>query len=79
MVVLVVCAALGLVDRVQSANYTVGQGFVEGSNGYTWTNTVNGLLKPTILEDAYKRWANNISVVAGDILSKLPSPITYMH
>jgi hypothetical protein len=69
VVVLAVCAALGLVDQVQSANYTVGQGFVEGSNGYTWTNTVNGLLKPTILEDAYKSWANSVSVVAGDTLT----------
>lgn len=68
--VVLVLAVMGLINHAQCANYTVGAGFVESGNGYTWTNTVGGLLKPTLLEGAYQQWASSVTVTAGDILSK---------
>lgn len=67
--VVLVLAVMGLINHAQCANYTVGEGYVESGNGYTWTNTVGGLLKPSLLEGAYQQWASSVNVTAGDILT----------
>ena len=68
VVALVVCVNMGLFPQVRGqTNYTVGSGFVNGS---LWTNTINGLVQSVILENAYKQWADSVSIKEGDTLSK---------
>lgn len=68
VVALVVCINMGLLPQVRGqTNYTVGSGFINGS---LWTNTINGLVQSAILENAYKQWADSVSVKVGDTLSK---------
>lgn len=50
------------------ANYTVGVGFTNGNTNTSWTNTVNGLLRPAVLEAAYQQWAESVNVTVGDTL-----------
>jgi len=64
VLVVLTLAMMGLMDPVHCANYTVGAGYVESGNGYTCTNTIDGLLKPTILEAAYQQWASSVKVTA---------------
>ncbi|KAG0561595.1 hypothetical protein KC19_9G076500 [Ceratodon purpureus] len=72
VLVLAACVEMGLIHHVQCANYTVGSGFTDTNAGigmnYTWTNTVNGLVRPDVLEAAYQQWANSVNVTAGDTL-----------
>lgn len=74
VLVLATCIEMDLVQHVQCANYTVGAGFTDLNVGTglnsTWTNTVNGLVKPDVLEAAYQQWANSVNITAGDTLSK---------
>lgn len=68
VVALVICVNMGLFPQVRGqTNYTVGSGFVNGS---LWTNTINGLVQSVILENAYKQWADSVSIKEGDTLSK---------
>lgn len=72
VLVLATCIEMDLVQHVQCANYTVGAGFTDLNVGTglnsTWTNTVNGLVKPDVLEAAYQQWANSVNITAGDTL-----------
>lgn len=68
VVALVACISMGLFPQVRGqTNYTVGSGFINGS---LWTNTINGLVQSAILENAYKQWADSVSIKVGDTLSK---------
>lgn len=69
---LAACAQMGLIRHVECENYTVGAGYTDTPTGnggnYTWTNTVDGLVKPDVLEDLYQQWADSINVTTGDTL-----------
>lgn len=61
---------MGLIHHVQCANYTVGVGFTD-MNTSPWTNTVNELVRPAVLEAAYQQWADSVNVTVGDTLGQL--------
>ncbi|CAK9276914.1 unnamed protein product [Sphagnum jensenii] len=48
---------------VQATMYVVGVGFIPGG---IWTNTLNGNINSTGLQDAYQQWASSVSIAVGD-------------
>jgi hypothetical protein len=48
---------------VQATTYVVGVGFIPGG---IWTNTLNGNINSTGLQDAYQQWASSVSIALGD-------------
>ncbi|KAH8953261.1 hypothetical protein BDL97_08G015000 [Sphagnum fallax] len=48
---------------VQATTYLVGDRFIPGA---IWTNTLNGTINSTGLQDAYQQWASSVSIAVGD-------------
>jgi hypothetical protein len=53
---------------VQATMYVVGVGFIPGG---IWTNTLNGNINSTGLQDAYQQWASSVSIAVGDRIGML--------
>lgn len=50
----------------------MGSGYINGS---LWTNTVNGIVDATALQNAYQNWSSSVNVTVGDSLSMSLSSI----
>ncbi len=53
---------------VQATTYLVGDRFIPGA---IWTNTLNGTINSTGLQDAYQQWASSVSIAVGDSIGML--------
>lgn len=71
--ILGLCLNMGMHVQAQTAKrYTVGSGYINGS---LWTNTLDGVVDATGLENAYKNWSSSVNVTVGDSLSMSLSSI----
>lgn len=71
--ILGLCINMGMHVHAKTARqYIVGSGYINGS---LWTNTVNGIVDATALQNAYQNWSSSVNVTVGDSLSMSLSSI----